>query len=103
MRDLHLSGNNRMMMDPQIGAQTGLYKSQTSQVMSQDALITQQFDNLKQTLQKLKYETNSAKSQMIRDKLMADLESFMGLAGLGAERGLNSLNLIPKIKPKGKK
>jgi len=92
------------MMDPQIGAQTGLIRSQTSQTMSQDALITQQFVNLQQTLQKLKYETNSAKSKMIRDKLMADLETFMGITGLGLERGAKSFNLVkPKPKLKGKK
>ncbi len=90
MRDLHLSGNNRMLMDPQIAAQTGLYKSQTSQTMSQDVLITQQFDNLKQTLKKLQFETNSAKSDSIIKKLQAELEQFMGITGLGIERALKS-------------
>jgi hypothetical protein len=102
MRDLHLSGNNRMMMDPQIGAQTGLIRSQTSQTMSQDALITQQFVNLQQTLKKLKFETNSAKSNSIIKKLQADLETFMGITGLGIERGAKSFNLV-KPKLKGKK
>ena len=89
-RDLHLSGNNRMIQDPNIQAQTGLYKSQTSQTMAQDALLTQQFTNLKQQFKKLSYETNSAKSKMIRDQLMAELEQWMGISGLGIERALKA-------------
>ena len=91
-RDTHLAGNLKIVQEPNITSQT-------------DVNI-QQFNNLWQQLQKLKHETNSAKSDSIVKGLLAELEQFMGLPGLGAERGLKSLgNVKSLINPfkKGKK
>lgn len=106
-RDNHLAGNLKIVQEPNIQAQTTNLGAQTGYTLSSQEKVTREVMNLKQQLTKLQYETNSAKSQMIRDRLVKDLEVMMGITGLGVERavkGVGGLNPIKGLfKGKGKK